>query len=316
MATGASALLALVAGLWLLGRIGRPLARVEQAARTVAAGATPPALPEDGPREIATVSRSFNAMVRSLAQAERDRALMLAGVSHDLRTPLTKLRLGVELGEGRLDAELMASMRRSIGEMDAIVAQFLDFARDESGEARVATDLWTLAQEVRAAQADHGREVALEGGPLPPVNVHVPSLLRALDNLVENAFRHGRPPVAIRAGADAQHAWLDVCDAGRGIPPERAEELKQPFRRGENARSGAAGAGLGLAIVERIARQHGGALLLQRGEGGGTRARLRLPLTEPGGATTSPAPGSDSPAPRHAHPARSHPDMPVRGPPG
>lgn len=281
LATGISALLALVAALWLLGRLGRPLARLEQAARTVAAGATPAALPEDGPREVATVSRSFNAMVGSLARAERDRAVMLAGVSHDLRTPLTKLRLGVELGEGRLDAELMASMRRSIEEMDAIVAQFLDFARDDAGQARVATDLWTLAQQVRAAQADHGREIALEGGPLPPVDVHVPSLLRALDNLVENAFRHGRPPVAIRTGSDAQHAWLEVCDAGDGIPPERAEELKQPFRRGENARSGAAGAGLGLAIVDRIARQHGGSLLLQRAEGGGTRARLRLPLAPP-----------------------------------
>lgn len=278
IATGASALLALALALWLLGRLGRPLARVEEAARCVAAGGAPAPLPEDGPSEIATVSRSFNAMVRSLAHAERDRAMMLAGVSHDLRTPLTKLRLGVELGESRLDEELLASMRRSIAEMDAVVSQFLDFARDDVAATLVPADLWGLAQQVSVAQADHGRTILLEGGPLPPTAVHAPALLRALANLVENAFRHGRPPVTIRAGSDAGHAWLDVCDAGDGIPPHRAEELKQPFRRGDNARSGAAGAGLGLAVVERIVRRHGGEFSLLPAAGGGTCARVRLPL--------------------------------------
>jgi two-component system osmolarity sensor histidine kinase EnvZ len=278
IATAASAALALAMALWLLGRLSRPLARVEQAARQLAAGAAPPPLPEDGPREIATVSRSFNAMVHSLAQADRDRAMMLAGVSHDLRTPLTKLRLGVELGEGRLDEELLASMRRSIEEMDATVGQFLDFARDDALAERVPTQLWSLAQQVCSSQADHGRTIALAGEAPPPVLAHSPALQRALVNLVENAFRHGRPPVAIRAGRDATHAWLDVCDAGDGIPPHRIEELKQPFRRGENARSGVAGAGLGLAIVDQIMRRHGGALILLAGQEGGACARMRLPI--------------------------------------
>lgn len=277
MATAASALLALALALWLLGRVGQPLARVEQAARRVAVGDMPPPLPEGGPREIATVSRSFNAMVHGLAQADRDRAVMLAGVSHDLRTPLTKLRLGVELGEGRLDGELLASMRRSIEEMDAIVSQFLDFARDDALAATTPVDLWSLAQQICAAQADHGRSIALVGGPLPHAAVHAAALLRAIVNLVENAFRHGRPPVTIRVGSDTTHAWLDVCDAGDGIPPGRAEELKQPFRRGDSARSGVAGAGLGLAIVDRIVRRHGGEFRLGR-EGRMTCARVRLPL--------------------------------------
>lgn len=277
MATGASALLALALALWLLGRVGQPLGRVEQAARRVAMGDTPPPLPEDGPREIATVSRSFNAMVHALAQADRDRAVMLAGVSHDLRTPLAKLRLGVELAEGRIDEELLASMRRSIGEMDAIVSQFLDFARDDAPTAMAPTDLWSLAQQVCAAQADYGRSIALEGGPSPRASVHAAALLRAIANLVENAFRHGRPPVTIRVGSDATHAWLDVCDAGDGIPPGRVEELRQPFRRGDSARGSPAGAGLGLAIVDRIVLRHGGTFSLGR-ERGRTRARLRLPL--------------------------------------
>lgn len=277
IATSASALLALLLALWMLRRVGRPLANVEQAARRVGAGDMPPPLPEDGPREIATVSRSFNAMVHGLAQAERDRAVMLAGVSHDLRTPLTKLRLGVELADGRLDEELLASMRRSIGEMDGIVSQFLDFARDDALAATAPVDLWSLARQVRAAQADHGRTIHLEGGPQPVAAVHEAAMLRAAGNLVENAFRHGRPPVAMRVGSDATHAWLDVCDAGDGFPPGRAEELKQPFRRGDSARSGVAGAGLGLAIVDRIVRRHGGELSLG-GEPGRTCARVRLPL--------------------------------------
>lgn len=285
IATAASALLALALALWLLGRVGRPLAQVEQAARRVGRGEMPPPLPEDGPREIATVSRSFNAMVHGLAQAERDRAMMLAGVSHDLRTPLTKLRLGVELCERRLDEELLASMRRSIEEMDAIVSQFLDFARDDALPATAPLDLWSLARQVGAAQADHGRTIQLEGGPVPPTEVHEGAMLRAIANLVENAFRHGRAPVAIRVGSDPAHAWIDVCDAGDGIPAGDAEELKQPFRRGDNARSGAAGAGLGLAIVDRIVRRHGGEFSLGR-EAGRTCARIRLPLR--GGPGDSP----------------------------
>lgn len=277
IATALSASLALVASLWLLGRLGRPLARVEEAARAVARGTAPPPLPEDGPREVATVSRSFNAMVRSLAEAERDRAVMLAGVSHDLRTPLTKLRLGVELGEARLDRDLLDRMRRSIDEMDAIVSQFLDFARDDALEPLSRVDLWSLAQQLAAINADYGREVLLEGVSLPETSVHVPSLLRALGNLVENAFRHGRPPVVLRSGSDADGVWLDVCDAGAGIPAGQVEALKQPFRRGDNARSGASGAGLGLAIVDRVVRRHGGEFSLRPGAGGGTCARVRLP---------------------------------------
>lgn len=277
IATASTALLALLAALWLLGRLHRPLERVERAARSVAAGREPPPLPEEGPREIATVSRSFNQMVNSLRQAERDRAFMLAGVSHDLRTPLTKLRLAVEIAESRLDAELVASMRRSSEEIDAILTQFLDFARDDAADAAEPTDLAALAEEVRAAQADHGRAIGIEKAPVPAVPMARAAMRRVIDNLVENAFRHGRPPVAMRVGCDAQWVWLEILDAGDGIPPGQAEALKQPFRRAEGARSGAAGAGLGLAIVDRIVRRHGGRFELVPGPGGGTCARVRLP---------------------------------------
>ena len=278
MATLASMVLALVGAWWLQRHLNQPLQRVVQAAQRLARGQPPAPLPEDGPAEIATVARSFNHMAQSLAAADHERVLMLAGVSHDLRTPLTKLRLGVEIAGAQVDAPLAASMARSIDEMDGIVGQFLQFAR--SGEAEVPTtaSLNDLAQAVAEAQADHGRTVRLALGVLPDVPVRPQALRRALDNLVENAWRHGAPPVVLRTGADVTQVWLEVQDQGPGIAPAELDRIRQPFARGDGAaRSGAPGAGLGLAIVERVVRSHGGRLELHSAPGAGLRARLVLP---------------------------------------
>lgn len=278
MATVAGGLLALLGAWWLQRHLNRPLARVVSAAQQLSSGRQPEPLPEDGPQEIATVARSFNQMARSLADADRERALMLAGVSHDLRTPLTKLRLGVEIAQAHVDAPLAASMARSIEEMDAIVGQFLDFARLGDGEAAIPASLDELARAVAEAQADHGRTVALELGAVPAVPVHAQALRRALDNLVENAWRHGAAPVLLRTGADAAHAWIEVADHGAGAAVDELERLRQPFARGGGvARSGVPGAGLGLAIAERVALAHGGRLELHSTPGAGLRARLVLP---------------------------------------
>ena len=282
-ATLASMLLALLGAWWLQRHINRPLAQVVAAARQLAQGQTPAPLPEDGPEEIATVGRSFNHMAHSLAAAEQERALMLAGVSHDLRTPLTKLRLGVEIAGAQVDAPLAASMARSIDEMDGIVGQFLQFARSGEAEAPTPASLNDLAQAVAEAQADHGRTVRLALGTLPDVPVRPQALRRALDNLVENAWHHGLPPVVLRTGADANSVWLEVQDQGPGIAPAELDRIRQPFARGDGAgRSGAPGAGLGLAIVERVARSHGGRLELHSAAGAGLRARLVLPRGERG----------------------------------
>jgi two-component system osmolarity sensor histidine kinase EnvZ len=275
--TAGSGLLALAGALWFQRRLDRPLRRVVSAARTLAAGREPAPLPEEGPTEVATVSRSFNQLVGSLRQTERERALMLAGISHDLRTPLTKLRLIVEILRDKTEPELATSMTRSIEEMDAIVGQFLDFARGEEAEPLAPTRLDVLAAEVQAAFSDHGETLQLEGAFTDAVPMRPQAVRRAMVNLAENAFRHGRPPVRLRLGGDKDHAWFEVVDSGRGISPEEAESLKQPFRRAGHARSGAAGAGLGLAIVERIVRAHGGRLDLLAAQGGGLRARVSLP---------------------------------------
>jgi two-component system, OmpR family, osmolarity sensor histidine kinase EnvZ len=276
--TAVSALLAVIGALWFQRRLNRPLARVVNAAGVLAGGQVPPPLPEGGPTEIATVSRSFNHLVASLQQTERERALMLAGVSHDLRTPLAKLRLGVEIMASASEPAVSASMVRSIEEMDAVVGQFLDFARSEADEAPVPTSLDAMARDVAASNADHGRDVGLDLGDVPATPLRAAAMRRAMVNLVENAWRHGRAPVRIATGSGPQGPWFEVSDHGDGIDTANVERMKQPFRRSTgDARDGPAGAGLGLAIVQRVAQAHGGRLDLLPGEGGGLRARVTLP---------------------------------------
>ncbi len=273
-----SALLALAGALWFQRRLNRPLVRVVEAAQTLAVGREPVPLPEDGPTEVATVSRSFNQLVGSLRQTERERALMLAGISHDLRTPLTKLRLGVEILRDRMEPELVGSMTRSVEEMDAIVGQFLDFARGDGDELPVPTSLDDMARALGAASADHGRPLALQLGGVPALPLRRQAMQRAIGNLIENAWRHGRAPVTLSTRVVGQEAMVEVADHGDGIEPTEADALKQAFRRGNADRGGTAGAGLGLAIVQRIAQAHGGRLELETPPGEGLHARLRLPL--------------------------------------
>ena len=276
-ATLTSALLALIGALAIQRHLNRPLERVVAAAGELARGAAPQPLPEDGPSETASLARSFNQLVASLTRADHERALMLAGVSHDLRTPLAKLRLGVEIVRDRIEPELVASMERSVAEMDAIVGQFLDFARTAADEPALPGDLNALTRDVASACADHGQAVQLELGSPPPLRMRPQALRRAVVNLVENAFRHGKAPVRLRTGCDAGWAWIDVLDDGDGIAADQVDALRQPFRRAESSRSGAAGAGLGLAIVERVAREHAGALELMPAQPRGWCARLKLP---------------------------------------
>lgn len=273
-----SALLALIGALWFQRRLNRPLARVVTAARTLAAGQAPTPLPEDGPTEIATVSRSFNHLVDSLQQADRERALMLAGVSHDLRTPLTKLRLGVEILGSAAEPIVTASMARSIEDMDGIVGQFLDFARSGSDEPLAPASLDVLAREIAGVYADHGPALALVLGGTPPAMLRPQAIRRAMTNLIENAWRHGRPPVTFATGVANGALWFEVVDCGDGVDLAQAESLKQPFRRSGSARSGPPGAGLGLAIVQRIVQMHGGRFDLLAAEGRGLRARVQLPM--------------------------------------
>jgi two-component system osmolarity sensor histidine kinase EnvZ len=274
---GGFVLIAALAGAWLIVfRLRQPLRALVAAAADVGRGRVPAPLDESGPEEIQTVSRAFNQMTRDLARLEDDRALILAGVSHDLRTPLARLRLGLEMSEG--DAQLKAGMAADIDEMDRIIGQFLDFARAAGGEPSQPTDLAAMAREIAARYRDSGHALTEEIGAAPEVTVRPMAVRRLVTNLVDNAFRYGGEDVRLRVEPRHRAAVIEVLDRGPGIPAGEVERLKQPFTRLETARSGKGGSGLGLAIVDRIARMHGGSFDLLPRDGGGLVARVTLPL--------------------------------------
>jgi two-component system osmolarity sensor histidine kinase EnvZ len=271
--------LALV-GAWLVVfRVNRPLSALTRAAEAMGRGKVPPPVPETGPSEISTLSRAFNQMASDLKRLDDERALLLAGVSHDLRTPLSRIRLGLEMLDDRGDPLLKSGMEKDIEDIDVAISQFLDFARTNEGEAVVADgDLNALVRSACERSERNGKAVSMELTPLPPLPLRPLAMQRAVVNLIENALRHGGPAVEVRTAAGHGRAVVEVLDRGPGIPPAQAEDMLRPFTRMDAARS-TPGTGLGLAIVDRIARLHGGEVKLLAREGGGLRARVELPLT-------------------------------------
>ena len=275
----ALALLLSLIGAWLIvSRINRPLKALAAAAADIGKGKTPLPLPESGPAEIETLARSFNQMSQDLARLDADRALILAGVSHDLRTPLSRLRLSTEMSGS--DEALKQGMIADIADMDSIIGQFLDFARTQSEEPAEPTDLAALAREVVEHQLHLGDAVQANIEPVPVCALRRMGIKRLISNLVDNALAYGEKDVYVATRSEGGKLILEVLDRGPGIPTQEAERLKQPFTRLEQARSGKGGSGLGLAIVDRIARHHGGSFELLPREGGGLIARVSLPLQE------------------------------------
>jgi len=286
---GVAALLLSLIGAWLIVfRITRPLKALQVAARNVGAGETPARLDESGPTELATVARAFNQMSADLAQIDQDRALILAGISHDLRTPLTRLRMGIEMAD---DDALREGMTADVEEMDKTIGQFLDFARSEGGEAPQDVDVAAMLAELATQYRRRGFEV---GFATPVANlaatlpVRPQALRRGVSNLIDNALRYAgtESPVELALSIAAGEFSIEVRDRGPGIPPDDVDRMKRPFARLEAARTNASGAGLGLAIVDRIARSHHGRLELLPREGGGLVARLALRPPNPQNSAT------------------------------
>jgi two-component system osmolarity sensor histidine kinase EnvZ len=273
---GALALaLSLLAAYFIVSRLNRPLRALATAAAAIGKGKTPEALTESGPEEIRTLSHAFNEMSRDLARLDADRALILAGVSHDLRTPLSRLRLGLEMSGA--EPQLKDGMTADIEEMDRIINQFLDFARTDGGETPQHADLAGIAAEVAEHYRRHGRSVATDFAGVPELPLQTMAMRRVVLNLVDNALRYGEKEVGIAVRPDGANVVLEVADRGPGIPVSEVERLKRPFTRLEAARSDKGGAGLGLAIVERVVRAHRGSLELLPRPGGGLLAQIRLP---------------------------------------
>lgn len=280
----AAALLLSLLGAWLIVfRITRPLKLLEHAAKKVGAGQTPPHLPEHGPTEVVTVSRAFNQMGADLARLDQDRALILAGISHDLRTPLTRLRMGIEM---TTDEAMREGMVADVEEMDKTIGQFLDFARIDNGEMLSEVDLGALLNELATQYQRRGFTVTATIPPAPSSDrskIFTPgqpqALRRAVGNLIDNALRYAgqEQPIELTLTRTERMLVIDVSDRGPGIPEDAVERMKRPFTRLDSARSNTSGAGLGLAIVDRIIRAHNGRLDLLPRPQGGLIARITLP---------------------------------------
>lgn len=269
--------LAVIGAFLVVARINRPLRELTRAAEQLGRGTTPPHITETGPVEIRTLAQAFNNMAADIQRQDEERALLLAGVSHDLRTPLARIRLALEMLDDRGASDLKEGVAQDIGDIDAAIGQFLDFARPIDAETVIAgADLNALVQSVVERYTRHGKSVKLTAMPLPPLPLRMQALQRLLTNLIDNALRHGGDSADIRTGLDGKTAYIEVLDRGPGIPETDAERMLQPFTRMDNARS-TSGTGLGLAIVDRIARLHGGTVKLLSREGGGLRVRVELP---------------------------------------
>jgi signal transduction histidine kinase len=269
--------ISLVAVRW----VTEPLSRLAAAAERLGGNIHEPPIAEDGPVEVRRAAKAFNAMQGRLARFISDRVRILAAMSHDLKTPITRMRLRTEMLE---DEAVRAKFARDLEEMESMVTQALEFMRDSSAEEPVRqVDLMALLETLRDDYRDSGKSVEIAGRIAQPLAGRPLALRRCLTNLVENAVRYGKG-AAIEVEDGAREIAVRIRDRGPGIPEGELEQVFEPFYRGEASRSReTGGTGLGLGIARNIARAHGGDIVLKNHPGGGLEAVLSLPRTGPGG---------------------------------
>jgi two-component system osmolarity sensor histidine kinase EnvZ len=278
-------ILSLVGAVFISRLINQPLANLSSAARAIARGKKPAPLPEKGPAEIREANQSFNQMVHDLQQVESDRAVILAGISHDLRTPIARMLLEVEMAQ--LSDAARQGMQSDLGQMEAIIGQFLDYARPTEPGRFMVIDLSALLQQIvqeTARHTDVNITTAIDASLI--VSGNPTDIARVMHNLIENARRYGKATgktlteLSIAATRQGDDIVITIADQGSGLPSDQIAHLLQPFTRMDSARGQANGAGLGLAIVDRIVQRHNGRLEISNRDGGGLVVRVFLRRTE------------------------------------
>ncbi len=278
---------------WLARRIAQPVAQLELAAAELARGASPALLPETGPRELADLARHFNRMALQVRELIDARTTLFAGVSHDLRTPLARMRLAIEMLSLKPEAALLRRLESDVEEINALVGQMLEMARGLNTET---PQNFALGAWLRARAQSHGAAAEALGARLvvscdDSLRVHAaPGMLgRVIDNLLGNALRYAPGPIELvaqampaAAGGASGVVRIGVLDRGPGIPPDQLATAFRPFQRVEGRGDAAAGAfGLGLAIVQQLAHANGWRVSVGAREGGGLQAWLEVPAATP-----------------------------------
>ncbi len=271
---GTSIILLTVAILFLRNQI-RPILRLADAAEAFGKGREAPNFRPRGAREVRRAAAAFLEMKARVERAIEQRTAMLAGVSHDLRTILTRFKLELALIKDSPEAE---ALRKDVDEMARMLEAYLAFARGDSGEQSAPTDMAAFLDELRADAERHGHNASVVFHGIPVVTVRPAAFKRCLANLVSNAARFA---TSIVISGHRDHRWLTITvdDDGPGIPPEMREEVFKPFLRLDDARNqDEGGTGLGLAIARDIARSHGGDITLGDNPRGGLRAVVKVPV--------------------------------------
>lgn len=268
-----SASIGLLGTLALLWPLYRPLRRLSLAQAALGRGERVANLPTQGPYELAQLASGFNQMSDNLSALEDERRTLLAGVSHDLRTPLTRLRMRLAL----LDGTDTAPYERDLDDIERITEQFLAYVRGQADAGPIErVELASLLTEVAERYAPVC-SLSLDAPAGLYAEIDKLAVLRALGNLIDNALSHGSAPIALSTRAEAERVCLQVRDHGPGMSEAELQAAPRPFHRLDPARRGHGHCGLGLAIAERVARRHGGELILRNAPGGGLLASLCLP---------------------------------------
>jgi len=273
-------LLTLLTSMVVVHRIIGPLERLSFAVQEVGRGKRPEPLAEDGPKELAALARAFNRMSSEVQALLENRSVMVAGISHDLRTPLTRLGLAVEMLDEGSDPLLLADIRRDLSAMEEMIRQFMELAQGLGDEAEENVDLWELLKAQAADLQRQGYQVQLIGDGPCLYRGNPFALERILSNLLDNAARYSvNQPIDIHLQRYEHFLRIYIRDRGPGIPSAQKEAVFRPFYRVETARSRqTGGSGLGLAIVSQLATKYGWNIELLPRDGGGTEARFELPL--------------------------------------
>ncbi len=271
---GVAVLMILVTTTILAGRITQPLKRLSKAAEQVAHGFSPNALPETGPAELANLARQFNTASHQIRELLANRTLLLTGISHDLRTPLTRLRLAIEMLPENTPQTLATRMERDIEEMNALITQAVEFGKNLGAGRRDNVNLSRLVEDLAAGRP----RIIWQRGPTCVYPVNALALRRILGNLIENALRYSQDLVEIHLDCKASKPMICVLDRGPGIPDSEREAVLRPYYRLESSRNRrTGGSGLGLAVVHQLALANQMRLHLGQRQGGGTIASIHLP---------------------------------------
>lgn len=272
-----STVLIIVISFWAVHRMTRPLRNFAEAAERIGLDVRSPPLPEQGSRELRNATRAFNVMQDRLRRFVDDRTMMLAAISHDLRTMLTRLKLRAEFIE---DGEQQAKAIADLDEMQAMLDSTLAFARDDAAEEpRTQTDIAALVQSLCDDMADTGQPVSCSTAGRLAYVCAPGAIKRAVQNIVVNAIKYG-VSASVEVRDETDRIEITVMDSGPGIPADRREDVFRPFYRLETSRNReTGGSGLGLAVARSIARRHGGDIVLEDAEGGGLTVRMSLPHT-------------------------------------